>query len=205
MADNQILPHLDACVKLYKKIYDNHKTKTFRTEDIEWSSSELTLAEVLDFGVAYGIFSFNEKKYQLNCSADASDDEWEATLHNHADDVREVVASRLNSFEATNRGSDSLTTLTWQNKKFASIFINDGESFHSMVNSVVNVNTSGKSGVVLRSSGEHASQVQRFADQLCDVSEEMLNSIDTSFDKLSSDVVGSEKDSLEFRIYLQTT
>lgn len=204
MTDSQTLPHLDSCLELYQVIHNEHGTKPFEPENIEWNPSDLALTEILDFGVAYGIFSFNGREYYLNCSVEASEDTWATTLDNHVDDVQQVVTNQLNSFETANRESDSPATLTWENEIFVSVFVDETDDFDSVVDSVATVDLSNRDGIVLRSQGDYANEVQRFADRLCSTTGQSSSSVVTGFDKISSDVTGSEKESLEFRIYLRS-
>lgn len=203
MTDNQSLPHLDSCLELCQIIHNKHGTKPFETEDIEWDSSELTSAEILNFGVAYGILSLNDGKYHLNCSVDAPENRWATALHNHADEVQQAIINQLDLHETANHENDSLTTLRWGDEVFISVFVDETDDFDSVVDSVATVDLSDRDGVVLRSPGDYANEVQRFADQLCNIPERSDNLIVTTFDKISSDVTGSEKNSLEFRIYLR--
>lgn len=203
MTDNQPLPHLDSCLELSQMIHNEHGTKPFESEDIEWDSSELTSTEILNFGVAYGILSLNDGKYQLNCSVDASEDTWATTLHNHADEVQQAITNQSNLYDTANHENDSPTTLSWGDEVFISVFVDETDDFDSVVDSVATVDLSDRAGVVLCSPGDYANEVQRFADRLCNIPEQSDNLVVTTFDKVSSDVTGSEKNSLEFRIYLR--
>lgn len=203
MTTEPTLPHLETCLELYRTAYDQHGSKLFSPEQLNWESPELSTSRLLEFGVAYGLLSRDGESYRLHCPPNATEQRWEQTLSEHATTTKQAVLDRLDPAKTASEATP-LSSLTHDGEEYASVFVNQSDGFDAVADAIATVNTDEWAGVVLRSAGDHSSTVQRFADRLCDPSEPAKHTVSPSFHKVTSDVSGTEKNALEFRLYLTT-
>lgn len=199
MTTKNDLPELEACARLYRQAYREHGSERFTRDQLEESEFRTDITRLLDLSVAYGMIEFDGVSYRISVEPDAATERWRSTLQTHANRTLQALDdANINSHDTT-RSTDEIDL---KNETFGSVFISESDDFDSVVDSVKTVISSGSDGVVLRSGGEYANKVQRFADRLCTPSE--LSGIQGTiqFQKESSDVVGSNKDELEFRLFL---
>lgn len=204
MTNKTVLPHIEPCLELCQVVYDEHGTKPFTPDQLDWRPSDLTVRRLLEFGVAYGLFSFDGTTYQLHCGLDATDDQWEAAFHDRAAQTRQTLRDRFDPGDRTGAGNTAPAGLTHDGADFASVFVEKSDDFAAVADAVGNVDLSEWNGVVLRSPGDYASEVQRFADRFDDQSDVTNLPVSKPLQKIYSDVTGTEKDALEFRLYLKT-
>jgi len=196
------LPWLSACIELYYAAYDQHGTDPFDAAELDWTASGTDTQHVLDLAVAYGLLTSNASVYQLSCDPDATAACWVSSVDERSKHIERAIAS-YTSQTSSNNGNSGRSALTYDGEEYASINVETSDDFASVVDSVRTVDLDGYEGVVLRSPGDYANEVQRFTDRLCQRSDEVELPISTSFDKEYSDVRGTEKNALEFRVFLR--
>jgi len=192
------LPKFEACVRLYRQAYLEHGSERFTRDQLEESEFTTDIPQLLDLSVAYGIIECDGVSYRISVEPDATTEDRRSTLQTHAD----RIAQALNGDDVDSRTTRSPDEIDLGDETFESVFVSESDDFDSVVDSITAITSSGSDGVVLRSDGEHANEVQRFADRLCTPSELSGTQGATQFQKESSDVVGSDKDELEFRLFL---
>lgn len=205
-------PRLDDCADLYAAAYRSFGMEAFDAEQIDLSREEDRIKDLLDFAVAYGLLERDEGVYRVRIEPDASADRWETMAIGRAQTVRQAVVDRTTGTGPDRRNDqdgDGDTSdehvIHHDGRRYASVFVSDSEDFDSIVADVVTaMRTSGTDGVVFRSAGELANQVQRFADRLCDADAVAGEPLSGPLQKVGSDVDGEDKDSLEFRLFLES-
>lgn len=202
MSTPRNLPKLRACVQLYHNAYRQHGTDQFSRDRIEADGFETDVSHLLELSVAYGLIISDGGSYRIGVEPDASDDRRRSALEEHARRVKQAIEEVDMGWKDPEVSDDDVDIIVHENKTFGSVRVSDGESFGSVADSVRAVVSGDWDGIVLRSPGEYANEVQRFADQLCRASKRPEIGTVDGFQKDSSDVVGSDKDELEFRLFL---
>lgn len=214
------LPAVEACLDLYFAVDDAFGTDPFdpdsldrtafrmrRTDADWWEGEERRL--LLDFLVAYGLLErVGDGAYRIRCAPDEDVTEWESKAAARARELRrrthrrrEQAAGRPDLDESIERAP----TLTRAGDEFRSVFVDDDTDFDSVVASLAAGPDAASEcpGVVFRSPGEAADRAQRLADRLCDGEATADGRMERRFEKVRTDLVGEEKDALEFRLFLR--
>lgn len=199
MVSRTVNPRLKECIEVYQNAYERHGTDSFTVEQLSLEGSEADLQRLLELATAYGLLEFDGTTYRVSCDPDSTADCWESVIKRRTDKIRDMISDSVYHDEGE---STEASELVHEDKIFASIFVNKTDGFDSVVRSLENISRDGKDGVVLRSPGDRAGAVQRIADRLCDPKEIEHTSVATPFQKEFTDVVGHEKDALEFRLFL---
>lgn len=200
MTFRTVNPRLKDCIEVYQNAYERHGTDSFTVEQLSLEVGETDLQRLLELATAYGLLEFDGITYRVTCEPDSTADCWESVMKKRTAEIRDMISDSVNHDEGE---MTEASELVHDDKTFASIFVNKADGFDSVVRSLKNISRDGKDGVVLRSPGDHAGAVQRIADKLCDPNEIERTSVATPFQKEFTDVVGYEKDALEFRLFLE--
>ncbi len=203
MTGEPTLPHLETCLELFRAVHDQHGTKPFTPDQLEWKHSDLPMTRLLEFSVAYGLLSSDGTTYSLNCKPGATEDRWETVLNDSADRTRRAVLDYFDDIDTTSTEDGSPVGLQYEGEEFASVFVDRSDDFVAVADTVATVDFDDWAGVVLRAPGDYSNEVQRFADRLGDRSVLADLPISVPLQKISSDVAGTEKNALEFRLYLR--
>jgi hypothetical protein len=195
------LPQLDACLDLSETAYSQHGTESFAATDLEWDAADAEKEHLLELAVAYGLLSFDRTVYRLTCAPDAPAERWETAIDDRAGRVKRAITNHFDSPD-THSETAERAPLTYEGEEYASVTVEEVDEFEAVVEAVSAVELVEWAGVVLRSPGEYANEVQRFADRLCDASELADVPFSAPFTKEYSDVRGTDKDELEFRVFL---
>lgn len=195
---NATLPYFDVCLDLYRIAYDQQGTDSFVPNELDWYHPEHERDRILDLAVAYSLLTTDGTVYSVTCKPDASAECWESVAEDRADRVKQAL-STPDGDKDSDAGRQSLT---YDGEEYASVRVEDGDNFAAVAEAVSDVRLDRWKGVVLRSPGDYANEVQRFADRF----EESTNvdnvPLSTPLRKEYSDVEGSSKDALEFRLFL---
>lgn len=205
-------PRLNECADLYVAAYQSFGLEGFDAEEIDLGRGEDQIKDLLDFAIAYGLLEKDEAGYRVRIEPDASADRWETIAIERTQSIRQVVADRSTGAGLDHQGdpdggggvSDE-HVIHHNGRRYASVFVSESEDFDSVVADVVTaLRTSGTDGVVFRSAGELANRVQRFADRLCDADAVAGEPLSGPLQKAGSDVEGEDKNTLEFRLFLES-
>lgn len=208
MASNQTLPAIDDCIDLYIQIHDDFGTEAFAPEEVaarvdDLSADEHSLVRLLNLLVAYGLLDRNDDgQYRVRCAPNESLDRWRAAATSRVEFLHRLVQRTTIPESATDdAGGDSLR---YEGDAFASVYVDDAGDLDSAETAIENALAEQPEcvGIVLRSPGDVAAEVQRFADRL---RENNITTADRSFEKEMTDLVGDDKDNLEFRLFLRET
>jgi hypothetical protein len=193
----KVRPRLEDCVDLYLAAHDRYGTDEFTAEQ---ATAELAAASerLLELAVAYGLVEYDGTAYRVARTPDADADRWTAALTDRADRLRRAITDRRAGRASTGRDA---VTVPFEDRQFASVFVGEDEGFEAVVDAVASLDVGDRDGVVLRSPGQNANAVQRIADRLCDATPEGTP-LAASFQKEGTDVVGADKNELEFRLFL---
>lgn len=198
MPNKNDLPKLESCMRLLYTVHDHYRTEWFTATQIDSNAFEVDTKRLLDLSVAYGFIEFDEPSYRLKIEPNAETDRWESALREHTDQLVESI-QQIKSHDSTSR---ILTDeLVHEEQTFASISVSESDDFESIIDSIQSLD-SDRDGIVLRSTAEYANEVQRLADRLCTPSELTETPVSEQFQKELSDVVGNDKNDLEFRLFL---
>lgn len=192
-----VRPRLEDCVDLYLAAHDRYGTDTFTADAAEAEFAGAS-GRLLELAVAYGLLSYDGDAYRVELPPGADADRWEARLADRASLLRRTITARR---EGGTAAGGEVVTLPFDDQQFASVFV-DGEEFEDVVDAVGRLDLDGRDGVVLRTPGPEASTVQRIADRLCDATTPEDSPLGATFQKAGTDVVGADKNELEFRLFL---
>ena len=194
------LPRLDACIDLYRAAYDQHGTAPFSLDELHWSHPVDERDHIIDLAVAYGLIETDRTGYYVTCEPDDPAECWVSVLEDRADHIRRTLLSH------GGEGSDDAgrQSLTYDDREYAAVRLENGADFAAVAQAVSDVELDRWTGVVLRAPGNYANEIQRFADRLAEPSELADVSLSTPLQKEYSDVEGSSKDTLEFRLFLSS-
>lgn len=95
--------------------------------------------------------------------------------------------------------------ITHKGNDYVTVRVTPSDDFDAVATAVTEATTDDRAGVVLRGPGEHANEIQRFADQLSGSTGGSATVPSPEVQKVDSDVEGTDKDELEFRLFLQST
>lgn len=198
MTTTDHLPEFEACIRLYRRVYREHGSEPFTGDQIEADAFETDVSRLLDLSVAYGVIEFDGHSYRASVAPDATTERWRSALGTHSDRIRQAIEDVEPETHDTGEPADELAH---EGKRFGSVFVSKGDGFESVVDSIANVPSVERDGIVLRSAGEYANELQRLADRICATSG-ADGALEGDFQKEASDVVGRNKDELEFRLFL---
>lgn len=184
-------------MRLLHTAHERHGTEWFTATQIDADAFEVDSDRLLDVSVAYGFLEFDEPVYRIRVEPDAEADRWESALQEHTDQLVESI-QQMNSDGSNSRTPED--RLVHEGQTFASIAVSESDDFAKIRDSIQSLD-SDHDGIVLRSTAESANEVQRLADRLCTPSES-TEPISEPLQKMSSDVVGTDKNNLEFRLFL---
>ena len=198
MTTANALPRFEDCIALYRTAYEQFGTDPFTPEQIDVSGKrDRTLFEL---AVAYGLLSFDGTTYSVRCEPGASADRWERVVNDRVTRIQRAVSDRARTAGGPDTGGAA--DLTHRGAIYASAFVIAAAEFEAVVDTVERVVDRDHDGVVLRAPADLANEIQRFADRLCDGSAMAGTELPGPLCKESTDVVGGDKDDLEFRLFL---
>lgn len=204
-------PRLDDCADLYVTAYRSFGLDAFNAEQIGLNRDEDQIEDILDFAIAYGLLERDEGQYRVRIAPDASADRWETLAIERTQSIRQVVVDRSTGAgpdrpddEGGGGDASDENVIHHDGRRYASVFVTDSDDFDSVITDVATtMRTSGTDGIVLRSAAELANRVQRFADRLCDADAVTGDPLSEPLQKVGSDVEGEDKDTLEFRLFVE--
>ncbi len=198
------LPALDDCLDAYLTAYERFETESFFSEELPISGERKT-ERVLELAVAYGLLEYDGDKYRVHVEPDAPAERWNAAATSRATAIRRRVTNRDTDERVDQPGDAERESeqLQREGRHYASVFIDEADRFETVARCVREAaTTDGADGVVLRSTGQLANEVQQFADRLCQADGGAKTPLVEPFQKDDTDVEGDHKDELEFRLYL---
>lgn len=198
------LPRLEDVLELYAAAVDRYGTEPFTRAQAQRELAIDASSKLLELGVAYGLFEFDgdDGVYAVRADPDASIEEWRSDAIERAERLRAAAGGRTSGDD---RAEDGVETLTHDSRRFASAAVDEDPTVEAVGERLSALPLEEYAGVVLRSPGERASAVQRLADRLCEPSITDETALERAFQKESTDVVGADKDELEFRLFLERT
>ena len=202
MTTATVLPDIEECIDLYLVAHHQFGTEQFDQAQLESTVSTDEFERLLDLSVAYGLFATDGNRYRISCEPEMDGECWNTVVSERVNQIQEGISNQLDEHKPAQ--SRNTPMLEHNGQMFSSVFVAESEAYDSVIESVDNVFDSGSAGIVLRSPGEYANEVQGFADLLCDPGVIEATSLSTHFQKEYSDVVGDDKNELEFRLYLSS-
>ncbi|AZH24538.1 hypothetical protein [Haloplanus aerogenes] len=195
------LPAVEDCLDLYLRIHDHFGTETFTRErlaEVVDHDDDRPLRRLLELLVAYGLLDRRGERYSVQCAPDDGIDRWRAVAVARAERLHRLVARRESVTDAATRDD----SLAHDGETFASVYVDDTDDVDAVETALVDALTAHPAcdGVVLRAAGDLAATVQRVADRL---SAHGVERRPWRFEKTATELVGAEKDHLEFRLYLR--
>jgi len=210
MATLGSLPAIDDCIETYLAAYasfgDNPFSAVNLADHVDDEPSASDVEYRLTLLVAYGLIDrIDDERYRIRCFPDESPTRWREHIAERAETFHRLVTDQATERQPGTDGSN-VELLRRDEENFVSVFVFDHDDVESVATTAATALTRDDSvaGIVLRASGVHADHVQRIADHLCtpDITDRTI--LERSFEKGFSDVVGTSKDDLEFRLFLQT-
>lgn len=217
MPTTETLPEIDRCVDLFLRIHDFYGEDTFGPDELSQRLGDCddetrlpaethSLTRLLNLLTAYGLLDRRiDGHYQVRCVPDEEVDRWRARAVTRVDTLYQRVRGTATSSEDERTDGPGPETIRHDGEPFVSVFLRDAADFDAARTTVRNAmeDYPDYAGVVLRSPAELAAKVQRFADELCDPA--ATPDENRRFEKVTTDLVGADKDDLEFRLFLCET
>lgn len=215
MPTTETLPAIDDCIDLYVQVHDLYGADVFDPDDMsrrvrtrvagtDLPTDVRSLTRLLDLLCAYGLLDrHHDGRYQVRCAPDESLDRWRAKTATRVESLHHRVDRATNPARDEPTGDSGRATLRHEGDAFASVRVShpgDLDSARADIPTAMDEHPE-CAGIVLRSPGELAAAVQRFADELCDP--EATASGVSAFEKVTTDLVGDDKNDLEFRLFLR--
>jgi|GEM_PF-3431770 len=202
MTDEYTLPAWDDCIDLYLTVSDEIGERPFVASELPDDASVEQADRLLDLSVAYGLLEMEGDEYQIAVPPDAPERRWTATFLTRVDRIRRSIGHARGESTAVD---DRPKAIRQDDHVYASIFVPAPEDEAFVRESIRHTSLAGTDGVVLRTPAANASALQRIADEICS-SDPPDDAIEQpGFEKETTDVVGAEKDALEFRLFLLAT
>lgn len=217
MPPPETLPAIETCVDLYVEICDSYGTDVFDPESLsqrlgsreggtDLPADVRSLIRLLDLLAAYGLLLRHpDGRYRVQCAPDEDLDRWRVNAVDRIESLyRRVQRATGSSPDGSTDDSDP-EQLRRAGVTFASLRVTDPTDLDSARTTVRTVLDERPecAGIVLRSPGELAAEVQRFADELCESQSTATGG--RAFEKEATELVGDHKDDLEFRLFLRET
>ncbi|MFU8868735.1 hypothetical protein [Natronococcus sp.] len=194
------LPRLEDSLELYAAAAERYGTEPFTETRARRELAGAPSQRLLELAVAYGLLEFDGEAYAVQVEPDAPESAWRANAIERAERIRPAAVERAT--EGTG-GSDGVRALTHGSKRFASVAVGEPAELERVLGRLERVPLEEYDGIVLRSPGERANAVQRLADRLCEPAVTDGTSLSRPFQKEYTDVVGDDKNELEFRLFLE--
>lgn len=217
MSPPETFPAIDACIDLYVTVHDRYGMDAFDPDDLSRRSctrddgtnlpaDTRSLTRRLDLLVAYGLLERRDDgRYRVRCAPEEGLDRWRIDATNRIEALYRRVHRAMGTSGDDPDDGGGRAQLRHDGAVFAGIRVSkpgDLDSAPSTVRAVLDEHPE-CAGIVFRSPGELAAEVQRFADELCDPSAAMVKG--RTFEKETTELVGDHKDDLEFRLFLRET
>lgn len=215
MSTTETLPSIDDCIDLYAQIHDRYGDGTFDPDDLRRQSGtreetgvedSQSLTRLLDLLVAYGLLDrHSDGRYRVRCDPDETPDRWRAKASTRVESLYQRVQRTTTPSRDRPTDDTGPDTLSHEGDAFVSVYVTSTADLDS---TRADVRTAADerpefAGIVLRSPGELAGEIQRFADSLC--GSEAPTGGERTFEKVTTDLIGDDKNDLEFRLFLRET
>ncbi|WP_394740702.1 hypothetical protein [Natronococcus roseus] len=194
------LPRLEDCLELYAAAVERYGSEPFTAARAKRELAGTPSPGLLELAVAYGLLEFDGDAYAVRVEPDEPESAWRANAVDRAERIRTAAVER--AIRGTG-GTDGVRALTHDSRRFASVAVSERAEFEGILDRLEGVPLEEYDGIVLRSPGERANAVQRLADRLCEPSVTDESELSRPFQKESTDVVGDDKNDLEFRLFLE--
>lgn len=208
------LPAIDDCIDLYVQVHSLYGEDTFEPEGLSRRSSTRddwtdlptdvdSLTRLLNLLTAYGLLdSRRDGRYRVRCAPNENLECWRSKAATRVESLYERV-HRTNSSRDASIATAGPETFYHGDEPFASVRVTDSADFKTVQTSIRAAvgERPDCAGIVLRSPGELAAEIQRFADVLCE--SEPTTGGERAFEKVTTDLVGDDKNDLEFRLFLR--
>lgn len=211
-ADTQ-LPEAADCIERYLDAWELFGAAEFTTGEFHRVSLEAghdriptdeDLQRHLETLVAYGLLDWHgEDRYRVRVAPDATADSWVEQLAPRIERLHAQVQSiREDRTAGESRGSEE-EHVRYRGEQYLSVTVTDAPTFERQTATLSeSLESRSHANVVLRSPADEAARAQRFADELCDGDAMAELGRLGPFEKVTSEVVGSDPDNLEYRLYL---
>lgn len=215
MPSNESLPHIGDCVPLFQQVCRTFNDEWFTVEDLYKilrqelddgrNYEENELDDHLNQLVTYGLLRRDaQHRYRIWCRLGESVDDWHAKIKPQVEALHRLVhaTERPEGTYATNLKITDI--ISYKGETYRGIFVGKDTEFQdlaSILAELLNQN-SDHANIVLRSPANEASTVQGIADRLRDTEVLAEPGALFRFEKENSEVVGEDKDDLEFRLFL---
>lgn len=213
------LPAIDGCIDLYLAVADAFGAESFDLDDLGRALPPVDRPDgvgppdrdrerrLLDLLVAYGLLDrTGDGAYRVRCAPDGDASEWESRAAARARELHRRTRRRATvRRRSTDESSGRAPTVAHDGEEFRSVFVDRDTDLESVVAALSprRDDATESAGVVFRAPGEAANRAQRLADALCEDGATAETPLRGRFEKTHTDLVGEDKDSLEFRLFMR--
>lgn len=197
------LPRLEACLSLYSDIWDAFGTDRFEPDDLarHERARELRLPDDprlhLELLVAYGLLDrINGSEFCIRCPPNES--AWQDRFADRAEQLYSAVQAVREK-----RTRSGARCVTHRGRTYARIDVAENATVETVANRIdafVEMDRL-RDGVVLCCPADQAGIAQSIADGLGDPNESGTI-LSLAFEKVASEVTGTDTDALQFRLYI---
>lgn len=209
------LPSVDECASLYRQISRDFPDDWFTVEELrvrllqggydDHSEERDDLGYLLSLLVAYGLLDRDEQdRYRVRCKPGESSARWHARIEPNVEAIhRSVHESDGTERPSLPRGGGG-SRIPHGGATYREIAVESDTEFPDLLAELTTVleRNPDLANVVLTAPATEMGAVQRFADRLYDAEAMSETGCTHRFEKDDSDVVGEDKDDLEYRLYL---
>lgn len=217
MAPPETFPEIENCIDLYVEAHDRYGTDVFEPDDLSRRSGSRggdtgpptdarSLTHLLDLLAAYGLLArHHDGRYRVRCAPEEDLGRWRENAVTRAESLYRRVHRTTGTSGDDATDDAGRETLRYDGSAFVSVRVTDAADLDSARDAIRTAldRHPDCAGLVVRSPGELATEVQRFADDLCGASTPATGG--RTFEKEATDLVGGHKDDLEFRLFLRET
>lgn len=198
------LPELDNCVTVYHSVWDEFETDTFSVSDLVVELHRRDIDnDILDGGgprrqlnllVAYGLLEkVSDDRYRIRSQPEETQLDWWERLEERV----EILHDAVHETREDESSADDRPLLTYRGRTYVSIFVDTETQLPEVIDALRDLEQL-HDGVALRSPATMANDVQDIADTLSEDDRDDIR----SFEKVNSEVKGTDSSDLEFRLYV---
>jgi len=211
------LPELTGHLELYLTVWETvgreeftadelrRKTATKGADSGPWGDDQ-NLQESLDELVAYGLLDwYGDGRYRIRLTPEESLDEWIEKTVDRVTTLHEAVQSVTQKQDGRGSTETAQTdTIQFEGTTYLRMAVAAGNSIEDVEQELTSLfeEQSDRNAVALTSPADDAAHVQHIADQLCDPKLMADRTNSYNFEKVTSQVLGTDPDNLEYRLYL---
>lgn len=213
MSTNGLPSDVDDDVVLFHRIWREFEDGWFSVQEFShrllWHEDDVQREkdpkQALNRLVAYGLLRrTDDDRYKIHCKPGDSVAEWHAKIRSRVEAIHQRIHNTEQYESHRSTVGERKNILRHNGNTYFGVSASEDTEFRDLVKTLKELLERGTAhaGVVLRAPATEAAKVQGTADRLYDPNEMAELSCPFCFEKEYSEVVGENKDTLEYRLFL---